>query len=292
MKVKLLGIKELKDFPSGSAIEYFDEKVYLAGDDAKEVLVMNKRWKELSRIPLFISEDERLAKAIKPDLEASTLIEVNKIPRLLLLGSGSEAQFRNKAVLVNLDDNTHEEFDTKVFYNRIKEAGIQSLNIESAAIVLGEMIMSSRGNSSFPENYAIVTSHEFWKDEQRAPLSVLRFELPEKPKKFIGVSGMTYSSLNDWLILTFSTEETPNAMDDGPIGDSYLGIAENAASKMTRKKIKVNHLINLAEADEKFKGHKIESVCIQSEKSDQLKIQMVADNDKGVSYLFKARVKI
>ncbi len=92
----LTDFKELASFPSGSGIEFHDEKVFVVGDDAKEVLVMNKRWKELERIPLFESTEERIPKSIKSDLEATTVVLVNSIPRLLILGSGSKEEHRNK----------------------------------------------------------------------------------------------------------------------------------------------------------------------------------------------------
>jgi hypothetical protein len=64
-------------------------------------------------------------------------------------------------------------------------------------------------------------------------------------------------------------------------------------SKIGREKVqlKVNELIDLPSADEQFKGYKIESVCIQSEKDHSMKLQLVADNDTGSSYLFKVQVK-
>jgi Family of unknown function (DUF6929) len=280
MKIKLLESKSLVDFPAGSSIEYFDEKVYITGQDARDILIMNKRWKGLSRISL--KTDSAVSKAVKPDLQASTLIEVNSIPRLLLLGSGQEPLFRNEAVLLNLDDETREEFDTKPFYTRIKESGLTALNIRSATIILGELIIGNRGKSN-ADNRAIITSLYFWKDETKAPLSILKFDLPASANKAIGLSGMSYAPENDWLVLTFVTEGT---------GISYLGIVENATHKMTRKKIKVDELIDLAEADEKFKGNTVESVCVQSEKTDQVKIHLLANNKSGAAQLFKVRVKV
>lgn len=107
----------------------------------------------------------------------------------------------------------------------------------------------------------------------------------------MSLSGLTYSYKNDWLIFTSSTEDTDNAIDDGSIGDSYLGIIENASRKIGRKRIKVNALFNLSKLNRKFKGQKIESVCIQADKERRLKLHLVADNDKGDSYLFKIRLK-
>lgn len=289
MKIKLQEFKELEDFPSGSGIEYFNEKLYLVGDDAKDILVLDKKWRKETSIPLFDSAELRIPKKIKADLEASTIIEINKIPRLLLLGSGSTLN-RNRAILVNLDDHFKEEMDITGFYNQIKD-DLDHVNIESSAVVLGKLIMGNRGNKTSPDNTIIVTDMDFWKHPEKAEWSKLSFDLPDTGGKVLGLSGMTYSHKNDWLICTLSTEETANAYDDGPIGDSYLAIVENASRKVSRKKMNVNELINLSETDDAFKGYKLESCTIISEKSGRLKMQLVADNDTGKSYLFRVRLK-
>jgi hypothetical protein len=294
MKLTLTDFKELSTFPSGSGIEYYDEKVFLIGDDAKEVLVMNKRWKELQRIPLFESTEERIPKKVKADLEATTVIVVNSIPRLLILGSGSREEHRNKAILLDLDEYRKEEFDMTVFFDRIKAGGITDLNIESAATLAeGHVIMGNRGNKKNPDNHLIITKNSFWKHQADAELDILPIKFPGKENKLknAGISGLTYSPVNDWLIFTASTEDTNNSVDDGPIGDSYLGVIENASRKIGRKDMKVNEFINLREAEKSLKGYKIESACVQSEKNGRVKLQLVADNDDGVSCLFKVRLK-
>jgi hypothetical protein len=294
MKLTLTDFKELKNFPSGSAIEFHDNKVFLAGDDAKEVLVMDKSWKELERIPLFESDTDRIPKAIKSDLEATTVVIVNSIPRMLILGSGSKEELRNKAILLDLDSYLKDEFDLTVFYNRIKETGIADLNIESAATLLEDyIILGNRGNKRHPDNHLIITKHLFWKHQADVELFTLPIKFPKDDKfKNAGISGLTYSQHNDWLVFTASTESTDNAVDDGPIGESYLGIIENASRKIGRKDMKVDEFIELGEAEKSMKGYKIESVCIQSEKDDRLKLQLVADNDDGISCLFKVRIKL
>jgi hypothetical protein len=289
MKIKLQEFKELADFPSGSGIEYFNEKLYLIGDDAKDILVLDKNWKKETSIPLFDSAELRIPKKIKADLEASTIIEINKIPRLLLLGSGSTLN-RNRAILVNLDDHLKEEMDITGFYNQLKDK-LDHVNIESSAVILGKLVMGNRGNLTSPDNSIIVTDMDFWKHPEKADWNKLSFDLPDTGGKVIGLSGMTYSHKNDWLICTLSTEATANSVDDGAIGDSYLAIVENASRKISRKKMNVNQLINLSEVDEAFKGYKLESATIISEKDGRLKMQLVADNDTGKSYLFRVRLK-
>jgi hypothetical protein len=44
MKLSLLDFKKLENFPSASGIEFYDDRVYLVGEDAKDLLVLNKKW--------------------------------------------------------------------------------------------------------------------------------------------------------------------------------------------------------------------------------------------------------
>ncbi len=290
MKIKLQGFKELADFPSGSGIEYYNERLYVVGDDAKDILVLDSKWNKETSIPLFDSAELRIPKKIKADLESTTIIEVNKIPRLLLLGSGSTLN-RNRAILVNLDDHFKEEMDITGFYNQLKD-DLEQVNIESSAVVLGKLILGNRGNLTHPENTIIATDVDFWKHPEKVEWTKIEFKLPEiKGKKVLGLSGMTYSHKNDWLVCTMSTESTANSYDDGVIGDSYLAIVENASRKVSRKKMNVNELINLSEVDDAFKGYKMESCTIFSEKEGRLKLHLVADNDTGKSFLFRVRLK-
>lgn len=291
MNIKLLEYKEIAAFPSGSGIEYYDEKLFLVGDDAKEVLVLNKRWKELERIPLFETAASRIPKETKSDLEATTVVTVNRIPRLLILGSGSREINRNKAVLVNLDNYLSDEFDLTPFYKRVQENGVQRMNIEAAALVEDHVLIGNRGNRQHPANQIIITKNGFWKKQQQAEISVVSLDLPVKDNHPAGISGLAYSLQNDCLLFTASTEMTDDPVEDGPIGDSYLGIIENASRKIGRRSLKINELMNLSDTHELFKGFKIESVCIQSEKQNKMKLHLIADNDTGKSYLFKVRLK-
>lgn len=132
MNIKFLDFKQLKDFPSGSGIEFFNDKIYLVGDDAKDILVTNKNWKLIEIINLFPSETYRIHKKLKADFEATTIIQVDNIPFLLILGSGSIEATRNRGRLINLNSLAMEEIDLSVFYNRLKQSGFEELNIEAA----------------------------------------------------------------------------------------------------------------------------------------------------------------
>jgi hypothetical protein len=289
MKLELLDFIELENYPSGSGIEFYDDKIYIVGDDSRDLLVMSKKWTKPALINLFEGQDKKIPKSAKSDLEAMTVLSVDKKPHLLIIGSGSTDK-RNKAILLNLKNNALTRIDLTVFYNRIRAAGIPELNIEGIAEVYDYLVMVHRGNTTNPGNYLVITKSDFWKNQEKASLQTILIDFESAGAgSGMGVSGLTYSDKHEDLFLTISTENTPNTTDDGKIGKSYLGIIENLYRKIGREKVKlkVNHLIDLPVADNKFEGYKIESVCIQSQKDHSVKLQLVADNDQGKTHLFK-----
>src|SRR5258705_7865540 len=98
MQLDLIDYKELDTFPSGSGIDFFDEKIYIVGDDAASVLVTNKRWKTRHEIKLFDSDQKRIPKKLKADLEATTMLQLDNENYLLVMGCGSKEP-RNKGIL-------------------------------------------------------------------------------------------------------------------------------------------------------------------------------------------------
>jgi hypothetical protein len=290
MKLELLDFIELENYPSGSGIEFYDDKIYIVGDDSRDLLVMGKKWNKPTLINLFETPDKRIPKSEKSDLESMTVLSIDKKQYLLIIGSGSTEK-RNKALLLNLKNNATRWLDLSVFYKRIIAAGIPALNIEGIAEVYDYLVMVNRGNTTNPNNHLIITKSDFWKDQEKASLQtiVIDFENVNPDGGNLGVSGLTYSDKHEDLFLTISTEDTPNTTDDGKIGKSYLAVIENLYRKIGREKgkIKINHLIDLPAADKKFEGYKIESVCVQSAKDHSIKLQLVADNDEGKTYLFK-----
>src|SRR3954447_5189905 len=99
MKVELLDFKELDNYPSGSGIEFYDNNVYVVGEMAGDLLVMNKKWKKPERISLFGPGQPGTA-ALPADLEAMTLLTIDKKPHLFIIGSGATPA-RSRAVLLN-----------------------------------------------------------------------------------------------------------------------------------------------------------------------------------------------
>lgn len=134
-------------------------------------------------------------------------------------------------------------------------------------------------------DYLVITQADFWKNQANAMLQtvLIDFESVNPGKGTLGVSGLTYSDNHEDLFLTVYEDDPAGS------GKSYIAVIENLYRKIGREKghIKVNHLIDLSAADPGFNGYSMESVCIQSEKDHSIKLQLIADNKEGKTFLFK-----
>jgi hypothetical protein len=292
MKAELMAFREFTDYPSGSGIEWYNGRLYLIGDDAGDLLVMDSTWTNARRIKLFDTQGKRIPKTVKSDLEAMAFILVDKQPHLLITGSGSE-QRRNQAILFNLQTEKKSLINMAPFYERLKKAGIADLNIEGIALAGNRFLLSHRGNKTHPDNYLIATTSNFFRQQETAPFIISRVKLPHSVG-VTGISGLAYSGKSGKLIITASTEDTPNAIDDGEIGKSYVIAVDNFFSENNSNgnalRVDEKKMLDLDEIDKKFNGYKIESVCIESENKECMILHLVADNDTGKSYLFKVKL--
>lgn len=286
--IELLSSLRLSDFPSGSAITLYKDKIFVIGDDANSILVLDKQYKRVDKIPLFNYSDKRIPKTEKPDFETSAVVKVNGADHLLVMGSASRPN-REKALLFSLDDYKIQSFDLSVFANRLKNTGIGELNIEGSAVVNDLFILSNRANHSNPQNSLIVTSSDFFKDQRSCQIKTIKLKLPDSLKT-LGVSEMTYVGTQDLLLFTLTSELTTNAYDDGAIGDSYIGWVNQASEKLKGSSVSLVGLINLSDSNKEFAGEKIEGILVEEAQLDSLIIHLVSDNDVGESKLFKIKL--
>ncbi|HEV7783362.1 MAG TPA: hypothetical protein VGO58_18935 [Chitinophagaceae bacterium] len=281
-------VKKLDHYPSASGIEYFNKQYYVIGDDANDLLVLDSNLNPVDSLDLYSFPDKRIPKAVKADLEAIITTEGKKI---LLIGSGSLAPYRNTCWLIDPVTKQKDSIRLDIFYERLKQSGLSELNIEGGCSIPGSIFLSNRGSKGFPRNHLILTSASFWKEQNSARITVISVGGNTDTSLFKGVSGMTYAKKSDRLILAVSTEDTRNNMDDGAIGKSYLWIIENISSKKGWKAINPDQVIDLGDIDPKFNGQKIESVCVTKETRNFLHLVLAADNDDGSSSIFRLIVE-
>ena len=276
-------VKKIDNYPSASGIEYLNNQYYVIGDDANNLLILDSSLNTIDSINLYSFKEKRIPKLVKADLEAITSTNDNK---LLLVGSGSSPN-RNVAWLIDPVSKQKDSIPLDTFYQRLKANGIEEINIEGICTIPGSIILSNRGSKGYPKNQLILTADKFWQDQTNAPISVIRAGASADSNLFNGISGISYAKKSDRLLLTVSTEDTRNTMDDGAIGKSYLWIVENISAKKKWKAINPNKVFDLENMDAKFKAQKIESVCITKETSNFLHLALAADNDDGSSSIFK-----
>ncbi len=284
----LTEIKILDNYPSASGIEYFNSHFYIVGDDANDLLILDSNLVVKDSIQLYSFSEKRIPKPLKADLESISFTADNK---LLLLGSGSKDPYRNTAWLIDPVTKQKDSIQLDTFYSRLKTNGIQELNIEGACAIPGYHVLSNRGSKGNPENQLIFTGDHFWETQTTTPITTVIIGANTDSSQFSGVSGMTYALKTDRLILTVSTEDTRNNVDDGAIGKSYLWIIKNISGKRKLKAIYPDQVIDLEKMDERFNRQKIESVCIIKETPDLLYLLLAADNDNGSSTLFKVVIE-
>jgi hypothetical protein len=282
-------VVKIRHYPSASGIEYFNNRFYVIGDDATQLLVLDSNLRAIDSIPLYAFNVNRLPKETKADLEAAGIINFNNQSMLFLAGSGS-LPTRNTAWLIDPLTRQKDSIRLDTFYNLLESKGLDEINIEGVCSTPGKIIMSNRGNKSWPHNF-LVTTDQFWENQSRATATLIRVGANTDNAAFKGVSGLAYASRSDRLILTVSTEDTWNSVEDGAIGKSYLWIINNFSSKFRWEGINPNKIIDLEATDKRFRGQKIESVCVTKENKDFLYLVLAADNDDGSSTFFKMIIK-
>jgi hypothetical protein len=296
--VQLLQFLLLANFPSGSSINYYENKLFLLGDDARTILVLDKSYRAIDSIRLFDYPEKRIPKSKKADLESSAIVTVAGVRHLLALGSAS-TEDRKRFLLIPLTSDgliDHSKpllTDTmKEFIARVTKAGINEVNLEGAFVREDNLILANRGNRNSPKNHLIVTEGNFWVRQKEAALRILPIELPGSRGEFLGISELCYLKSKDVFLFTFTSEATTNAYDDGVIGSSYIGWISNAATKLTHAKLNLDGMINLSEVNREFKSQKIEGLCVEWADNDEILLHLISDNDNGESKLFKVLLKL
>lgn len=288
-KLELLKSLTLPDFPSGSSINFYDNKLFLIGDDASHILVLDMNYQKVDAIHLFDSPTKRISKQEKADFETSAIVSTEGKDYLVVLGSGSRKN-RTSMIRIHLQPEwSFESFNYRDFLKRLKEQ-IEDINIEAATMIGSKFMLGNRGNTEYPKNYIIATDIDFWQRQQEAVISISELELTIKSETFIGISELFYVESQDLLFFTLSSEITSNSYDDGAIGDSYIGWINSITHKINQAHLKLDGMINLIDVAEEFKGEKIEGV-VACENGSEFILHLISDNDQGESKLFKVGVR-
>lgn len=274
-QLEILQSKSL-DFPSASAIEFYRDKLYVFGDDATSLLILSTNYKILDTIRYWPEFIYRIPRDLKPDIESSFIMNTGGTPTLFGVSSMSDARRWNVYRFpLNGDSLEVGEFFLAGSTMRSRE----QVNIEGSCIMDSVIVLANRANTANEMNELL-----FW--DGKTEIIAKPLNLP-KGEIVAGISGLYYDKNLDLLLFTASEENTPNAFEDGEIGESYIGWINEFSTRLTQTEFKPDSFLKLSDADERFAKQKIESVCIESVQNNKMMLHLVSDDDKGRSGLFK-----
>ena len=293
-----------KNLPSASGLEYVAGKYYIVGDDSPYLYVLDEQYQLVQKHVLFDTSgfvNGRIPKAVKPDLESVAHFTYGRDEMLLLLGSGASAA-RNRGFLVNLSEKMEvQELDLSRFYTFLKrilkietegQLNIEGLAMDEYYTYLLQRPLATGDNVIF--RFDTNDFKDFLLLGGDIPAAaVYHFSFPEIGQRMAGFSGAFV--LDNKLFFTASVEDTPNAVDDGEVLGSYLGVADlralaYATDPANPLAVAATQLKN--EDGTVYKGKAESLVVKQLDKEGSYKAVVVSDDDQGSSELLEFELKV
>ncbi|MFW3169248.1 DUF6910 family protein [Geodermatophilus sp. CPCC 206100] len=232
-------------------------------------------------------------KRLKPDLEVACPAEVEGEAAVLLLGSGSSAR-RMRGVLVRLEDGRPVVLDGDLtpLYERVAQhlgRAMDELNLEGASRHGATVRWYNRGNlrAGVPSASVEVPLHDLVAavlgrvDAASVPVEQPRvYELGEM--QGVGLAVTDAVALPDGReLMSAAAEDTPNAIDDGPVVAAALALVDGAT---------VLHVAAVPEVDGRV--HKVEGLALQGVRGGQVQLRAVVDSDDPAAPSWELQLRV
>ena len=289
MEVRLLKQKKIK-VPAVSGLEVYGDRLLMISDNTEGLSVCDLSGKLLETIVLEkeASPTQLKEKKHKSDYEACTILSIENNDYLLLVGSGSKKENRNKAKLISLTDNYKlQNFDLNEFYEYLRtqnEIELSEFNVEALAYYDNKLYFFNRGTN---EIFVVKKSAFFdFLKRKKTEIQCKKFKMEIEPIEglYAGVSGATITASGQ-VMITASSERTEDWYNDGEIVGSAIGWFD-LSEMQTNFKVKTQVIKN---GDVVLKS-KIESVAVHSIDQIKAKLFLVSDNDGDDSELFDLEI--
>ncbi|HEX6371249.1 MAG TPA: hypothetical protein VF006_20190 [Longimicrobium sp.] len=240
---------------AGSGLAWIGGALAVMQDDASFVALADPATGRCRAVTLAAGEgglrqfdDERGNKRFKLDLEACAAVPDGRGGEMLIgFGSGSSARRERVLLAERLGDGDArvELRDASGFYARLRAAAEfagSELNVEGAAWRGGRLVLLNRGNGAAADDrepvdalcevdWPAVRAHLADPATHPAPSpeSIVAYDLGTIDGSPLGFTDA--AAFGGVLIYTATAEASPNAVDDGPVTGSAVGIidAEGAA---------------------------------------------------------------
>ena len=304
MTATILSETVLPHLPSASGVEIIGPAAYIVSDDAPFLYQLDAATlAPMGEVQLFETSDfgtGRIPKAAKPDLEnMAAVVGPAGAAGLLLCGSGSRPN-RETGYFVGLPaadapapaaPRFVQRLDLSALYAQLRDqlpAGA-TLNLEATATTATELLLLQRTVGGGPALLFMLPldaalTHLFEPREPApAPKRVLSFALPTLAGHAAGFSGATYVAGR--LLVTASVEATTDAVADGEVLGSFIGLVDLAAQTTT--------FARLTWADGRAYLGKVEGLAVRRTRGPNwLELLLVTDDDQGGSTALVAELQL
>jgi hypothetical protein len=286
MTATILSENPIPGLPSASGIELIGPVAYVISDDAPFVYLLDAATLALlAQVKLFESTEfgtGRIPKSTKPDLEALTALTwPNGQAGVLALGSGSTSA-RETAWFVPVSGGAPLLVALGPLYALLRTslpAG-DVLNIEAAATTATELLLFQRtvghAHGALLFRLPLAATLQFVSGGGGPPVVAAPqpFPVPLIKGRPGGFSGATFAEGR--LFVTASVEDTTDAVLDGEVLGSFLGVVDLASHAATFGR--------LAWADGRAYRGKVEGLAVRRTLGPgRWELLLVTDDDAGGS---------
>ncbi|OUJ72456.1 DUF6929 family protein [Hymenobacter crusticola] len=307
MRATILRQLELPNLPSASGVEVVGDRAYIIGDDSPFLYCLDVH-SFAAGAPVTLFETAhfstgRIPKDLKLDLESMTVVPgSNGETNLLLFGSGATSARENGFWVELTADGraaaTVYPVSLAGLYAALRAAlpaGI-TLNLEAAAATQTELLLFQRTVGSTAGNLVfhlpLLPTLEYLRHRQTQvpPVQTQFYLLPAIEGKPAGFSGATV--FQDTLFITASVEDTGDAVADGTVLGSFIGILPSTESASRTAPINLPLTQLVLPNGNPYRG-KVESVAVRHVmRPGQYELLLVTDDDAGGSTAVVVEVTI
>lgn len=297
LQIDIQKITELDSIPAGSGLLLQKDSLYIISDNAPAYYKLDIATLQYKKIAIkgYGQEMYELPKRNKHDFESSVQLNIKGKDYLLAFGSGSAARREILLMVETGKDGNQKRIPLNLLYADLRQRygmGTEDLNIEGAATCGDRIYLFLR-----KENLAVsmlksdFIQHILAPDTGNIPPSKAQLiSLPGDNGIFSGFSGATEIKYEgeDAILFCASLENTANAIADGAISGSYVGLL----IKDEKEKLKLEAIEQLMDIKGEVIPEKIESLVVTEQNDNDYKVLLVSDNDNGKSKLLEANISI
>lgn len=248
LRARIRSVVPLPGVRAGSALIFTGGRLLVVQDDALAVAWVDPRTGAIERVALE-GEGGALVKAKKPDFESAF---VGRDGKVTLLGSGSTST-RYRAALLDIAGGGAARFlDCAPLFHAIGAQLGAAPNLEGA-VQLGERLhLFHRGSGADLSAIAEVSAGAIGADAVTV-LTLTRCDLGTAAGVPLTFTDAT--ACGDAMVYLAVAEDTPNAVDDGPIAGAAVGVIAGGRARFAL----------LEEADGTLSKRKVEGIAVDQE---------------------------